>query len=123
MSYISGFVIAVPTDRKEDYRKMAADAAEVFRDYGATEIMEAWGEDVRDGEVTDFRRAVQATEDETIVFAWIVWPDKATADAAEKKMETDERMKPPVDAPFDMKRMIYGGFIPIFEMGCKGVKK
>jgi len=123
MSYISGFVIAVPTDRKEDYRKMAADAAEVFRDYGATEIMEAWGEDVRDGEVTDFRRAVQATEDETVVFAWIVWPDKATADAAEKKMESDERMKPPADAPFDMKRMICGGFVPIFEMGRKGVKK
>ncbi|UOA15982.1 DUF1428 domain-containing protein [Sulfitobacter dubius] len=120
MSYISGFVIAVPTDRKEDYRKMAADAAEMFQEYGATEIMEAWGEDVRDGEVTDFRRAVQAKDNETIVFAWIVWPDKATADAAETKMESDERMKPPADAPFDMKRMIYGGFAPIFEMGRKG---
>ncbi len=120
MSYISGFVIAVPTDRKEDYRKMAADAADMFKDYGATEIMEAWGEDVRDGKVTDFRRAVQATEDETVVFAWIVWPDRATADAAEKKMENDERMKPPADAPFDVKRMIWGGFAPIFEMGRRG---
>ena len=117
MSYISGFLLPVPTARKEDYRKMAADAAEMFREYGATEIMEAWGEDVRDGEITDFKRAVQAKEDETVVFSWIVWPDRATADAAEKRMASDERMKPPADAPFEMQRMIFGGFAPIFEMG------
>lgn len=117
MSYISGFLIPVPNDRKEDYRKMAADAAEMFREYGATEIMEAWGEDVRDGEVTDFKRAVQAKEGETVVFAWMVWPDRATSDAAEKKMSEDGGMQPPADAPFDMKRMIFGGFAPIFEMG------
>ncbi|QDA36812.1 DUF1428 domain-containing protein (plasmid) [Paracoccus liaowanqingii] len=117
MTYVSGFVVPVPNDRKEDYRKMAADAAAMFRDYGALEMMEAWGDDVRDGTVTDFRRAVQAGEGETVVFSWIVWPDRATADAAEARMETDNRMTPPSDAPFDMKRMIYGGFAPIFEMG------
>lgn len=117
MSYITGFVVPVPDDRKENYRRMASDAAKLFREYGATEIMEAWGEDVRDGEVTDFRRAVQVKEGETVVFAWMVWPDKATADAAEKRMESDDRMKPPTNPPFDMKRMIYGGFAPIFEMG------
>lgn len=120
MTYVSGFVIPVPNDRKEDYRKMAADAAQMFRDYGALEMMEAWGEDVRDGTVTDFRRAVQAGDTETVVFSWIVWPDRATADAAETRMETDDRMNPPTDAPFDMKRMIYGGFAPIFEMGRGG---
>ena len=120
MSYVSGFVIAVPTERKEDYRNMAADAAEMFRGYGALEMMEAWGEDVREGKVTDFRRAVQAREDETVVFSWIVWPDRATADAAEKRMETDERMKPPANAPMDGKRMVYGNFAPIFEMGREG---
>lgn len=123
MSYVSGFVVAVPTDRKEDYLKMAADAAEMFKEYGATEMMEAWGEDVRDGKITDFRRAVQATKDETVVFSWIVWPDRATAVAAEKKMETDARMTPPTDSPFDMKRMIYGGFAPIFEMGRQDMGK
>ncbi len=117
MSYITGFVIPVPDDRGEDYRRMAAEAAEMFREYGATEIMEGWGADVRDGEVTDFRRAVQAKEGETVVFSWMVWPDRATADAAEKRMESDERTKPPTDAPFDARRMIYGGFAPIFEMG------
>jgi uncharacterized protein YbaA (DUF1428 family) len=115
MTYVSGFVIPVPDGRKEDYRKMAADAAEMFGEYGALEIMEAWGADVRDGEVTDFRRAVKAREGETVVFSWILWPDKATADAAEKKMIEDDRMKPSEDAPFGMKRMIFGGFSPIFE--------
>ncbi len=117
MSYVSGFLVAVPTARKEDYRKMASDAAEIFRDYGATEVMEAWGEDVRDGKVTDFRRAVQAKADETVVFSWIVWPDRATADAAETRMQNDDRMKLPTDMPFDSKRMVFGGFSPIFEMG------
>ena len=122
MSYISGFIMAVPTARKEDYRKMAADAAGMFREYGAIEMMEAWGEDVRDGKVTDFKRAVQARDDETVVFSWIVWPDRATADAAERKMEHDERLKPPADPPFAMERMIFGGFTPIFQMGRQGEK-
>jgi uncharacterized protein YbaA (DUF1428 family) len=117
MSYISGFVVAVPTANKEAYAKMAADAAEVFKEYGAIEMVEAWGEDVRDGKVTDFKRAVQAKDDETVVFAWIVWPDKATSDECERKMPEDERMKPTGDMPFDGKRMIFGGFTPIFEMG------
>ena len=120
MSYITGYVIPVPEGRKEDYRKMAEEAAEMFREYGATEIMEAWGEDVRDGKVTDFRRAVNAEEGENVVFSWIVWPDKATADAAEKKMIDDDRMSPPPDMPFDGARMIFGGFVPIFEMGRNG---
>ena len=89
----------------------------MFKDYGVTEIMEAWGEDVRNGKVTDFRRAVQAKENETVVFSWIIWPDRATADAAEKKMEADDRMKSPADPPFDGKRMVFGGFAPIFERG------
>lgn len=116
MSYVSGFVVAVPTAKKDAYRKMAADTAKIFQEYGALEIMEAWGEDVRDGKVTDFKRAVQARDDESVVFAWIVWPDKATADACERKMPEDERMKPPADMPFDGKRMIFGGFKPIIEL-------
>lgn len=120
MSYVSGFLVPVPDDRKEDYRKMAADAWQMFRDYGALEIMEAWGEDVRDGKVTDFRRAVQAREGESVVFSWIVWPDRATADAAEKKMRADDGMTMPADPPMDGKRMVFGGFAPIFEMGREG---
>jgi len=115
--YVSGFVIPVPKDKREAYRKMAEEAGGLFKEYGALEIVEAWEEDVRDGKYTDFRRAVEAKPDEKIVFSWIVWPDKATSDAAEKAMETDDRMKPPADAPFDGKRLIFGGFKPLYTLG------
>ena len=117
MSYISGFVVAVPTANKEAYRKLAASMAPIFKEYGAVEMMEAWGEDIRDGKVTDFKRAVQAKPDETVVFSWIVWPDKAAADVFEHKMMDDARLQPTADMPFDGKRMIFGGFTPIFETG------
>jgi uncharacterized protein YbaA (DUF1428 family) len=115
--YISGFVIPVHADKQEAYRKMAADAGPLFKEYGALEIVEAWEEDVRDGKHTDFRRAVEANANEKIVFSWIIWPDKETADAAEKKMQEDERMQPPDDMPFDGKRLIFGGFAPIYTLG------
>ena len=116
--YVSGFLLAVPEEKKEAYRQMASDAAGFFRKHGAVEIMEAWEEDVRDGKHTDFRMAVKAEPGEKIVFSWIVWPDKATSDAAEENMQTDPDMKMPEGGmPFDGKRMIYGGFSPIFTMG------
>jgi len=115
--YVQGFVIPVPEDRMEDYRKMAAEAAEWFRDYGVTEIVETWEADVRDGKTTDFRMAVKAEPGERIVFSWMIWPDRATCDAAEEKMQNDERFAMPENMPFDGKRMIYAGFEPIFTMG------
>ena len=113
--YVSGFLLAVPEDKKEAYRKMAEDAANFFKKYGAVEIMEAWEEDVRDGKHTDFRRAVKAEPNEKIVFSWIIWPDKATSDKAEERMMSDPEMKMPDEMPFDGKRMIYGGFEVIVE--------
>jgi len=115
VSYIQGFVIPVPRDKKDDYRKMCQQFAWIFKDYGARQVFECWGEDVPDGKVTDFKRAVQARDNENVVFSWIVWPDRATCDAASKKMLDDERMKPSGDMPFDMQRMIYGGFSPLFD--------
>jgi uncharacterized protein YbaA (DUF1428 family) len=84
-------------------------------------IIECWGDDVPDGKLTDFRRAVQAKEDETVVFAWIEWPDKATRDAAmgrmDELMRTDDRFNPGKNPmPFDGKRMIFGGFVPVIEL-------
>jgi uncharacterized protein YbaA (DUF1428 family) len=81
MAYIEGFVVAVPKANKEIYRKHAATAAELFKEFGVTRMVEAWGDDVPDGKVTDFRRAVQATDDEEVVFSWFEYPDKATRDA------------------------------------------
>ena len=118
MIYIDGFVIAVPKANKEKFIQHARAGDSVFYDLGAKRILECWEDDVPNGKVTDFRRAVQASEDEAVVFSWIEWPDKATRDAAMAKMEdlmkTDPRMNPEKNPmPFDGKRMIYGGFAPV----------
>ncbi len=114
MSYIEGFVVAVPQDKKQAYLESAQRSWAVFHEYGATRMVECWADDVPEGKVTDFMRAVQAQEGEKVVFSWIEWPDKATRDAGNKKMMTDPRMKME-DMPFDGKRMIYGGFAPILD--------
>ena len=115
MSYILGFVVPVPTANKDKYREMAAKAAPIFKEYGALHHVDAWGDDIPDGKVTDFKMAVQARPDETVVFSWIVWPDNATHEAAEKKIMTDEWMRG-LEIPFDGRRMIVGGFSPLFEL-------
>ena len=117
MTYVEGFVTAVPTANKERYLAHAREAAAVIREFGATRFVETWGDDVPDGKVTDFRRAVQAKDDEAVVFSWIEWPDKATRDAGMKKMMDDPRMSPEHNPmPFDGKRLIYGGFVPILDL-------
>jgi len=115
--YVNGYLIPVPKNKKEEYRALAEKAAAFFKEYGVTEILENWEVNVPDGQVTDFRKAVQATADEAIVFSWMIWPDKATADAAEKKMMDDPRFEAMGPMPFDGKRMIWGGFSPIFSLG------
>jgi uncharacterized protein YbaA (DUF1428 family) len=115
MSYVDGYVVPVPAGGKEAYRKMAVQGAAVFREYGATQVVECWGDDVPEGKVTDFRRAVAAQPGETIVFSWIVWPSKAIRDAGMKEAMNDPRMQPSGDMPFDGKRMIFGGFEPLLD--------
>lgn len=115
MSYVSGFVVPVPTDKKDAYLEMAEKACVLFREFGATRVVECWGEDVPDGEATDFRGAVKADPAENVVFSWIEWPDRETCKAAEQRMKEDERMQAFVDMPFDGKRMIWGGFEPILD--------
>ncbi|WP_424990766.1 DUF1428 domain-containing protein [Fluviibacterium sp. S390] len=115
MSYVQGFLLACPSDKKEAYRELAEKSAPIFRDYGATRIMECWGESVPDGEVTDFKRAVKAKDDETVVFSWIEWPDKATCEAAARKMESDARWSDMPEMCFDGQRMMWAGFEPVFE--------
>jgi uncharacterized protein YbaA (DUF1428 family) len=117
-SYVQGFVIPVPADKREDYRKMAEEAWAMFKEYGALRVVEAWGDDVPDGKVTDFRRAVKAEPDEKIVFSFMEWPSREVCDAAHDKLMKDERMKPPegMDWPFDAKRMIYAGFTRVVTL-------
>jgi uncharacterized protein YbaA (DUF1428 family) len=128
MSYIDGFVIAVPTANRQKFIDHALTADNVFVELGALRVVECWGEEIKDGKVTDFRRAVQATGDETVVFSWIEWPDKATREAAYARMrewmENPEKADPRMDPsknpmPFDGTRLIYGGFVPIVDVGPK----
>ena len=100
----------MPADKKEAYRDVAAKAAPIFKEYGATRIVECWGDEVPDGKVTDFKRAVKAEAGETVVFSWIVWPSKAARDEGNRKVMADPRMKMGDDMPFDGRRLIYGGF-------------
>ena len=114
--YLDGYLVPVPEGNKEAYREMAQKAAQVFKEYGATRVVEAWGDDVPDGEVTDYKRAVKARKDERIVYSWVEWPDKATRVEGWKKVMEDPRMQPGQgDMPFDGKRLIYGGFVPIVD--------
>jgi uncharacterized protein YbaA (DUF1428 family) len=116
MAYVDGFVAAVPTANKEKYRKHVEEAAAVFKDCGALKVVECWGDDVPDGEVTSFPMAVKKKPDETVVFSWIVWPSRDKRNEGMKKMMADPRMQPDVNPmPFDGKRLIYGGFEMIFD--------
>ena len=108
MTYIDGFVASVPTGQKEAYRAFADRLNTLFIECGALRVVDGWGTDVPHGERTDFHRAVAATEEETVVFGYIEWPDQATRDAGFARAGEDERMKAP--PPFDGKRMIFGGF-------------
>jgi uncharacterized protein YbaA (DUF1428 family) len=114
MSYIDGFVAAVPDAKKAEYLQHATTAAAVFRKYGAMEVVETWGDDVPEGKLTSFPMAVKREAGETVVFSWIVWPDKKTRDEGMKKSMEDPALAN-VQMPFDGKRLIYGGFEVILK--------
>ena len=121
MSYIQGFVAAVPAANTEAYRASAAKSAPLIKEFGVQRLVEAWGDEVPDGTVTDFKRAVNAKTGEVVVFGWWEFPTKAARDAANEKLMTDPRMKEfGGDMPFDGKRMIYGGFESIVDETGRG---
>ena len=116
MIYVDGFVAAVPTANREAFTRHAEEAAAVFKEHGALKIVECWGDDVPDGEVTSFPLAVKCRDDETVVFSWIVWPSRDVRNAAMKKVMEDPRLHPDHNPmPFDGKRLIYGGFEAVVD--------
>jgi uncharacterized protein YbaA (DUF1428 family) len=120
MAYVEGFVAAVPAANKEAYRKHAADAASLFKEFGVTRMVETWGDDVPEGKVTDFNGAVKAEEGEVVVFSWFEYPSKEARDAANARMMADPRMKEMgATMPFDGRRMIFGGFAPMVDEGAQ----
>ena len=117
MPYVDGFVLAVPTDKLDAYKKMAQTAGEVWKDHGALSFVECVADDVPYGELTSFPRAVQQKEGETVVFSWITYESREARDRINEKVMADPRIKEQgSDMPFDGKRMIYGGFRSIVEL-------
>jgi len=116
MTYVDGYVLAVPSANRDRYKRLAETAAAVFKEHGALRVVECWGDDVPEGKVTSFPMAVQRKEDETVVFSWIAWPSKQARDEGMKKAMADPRLQPdPTTMPFDGQRMIYGGFETIVD--------
>ena len=116
MAYVDGFVAAVPNANRERYRKHAEIAAAMFREHGATKVVECWGDDVPEGKLTSFSMAVKRADDESVIFSWVTWPSKQVRDDAWKKVMADPRMQPDKNPmPFDGKRLIYGGFEVILD--------
>lgn len=114
--YVQGFVLAVPTANKDAFIQHARDAAKVFKEHGAIKCVECWGDDVPDGEVTSFPMAVKKTPDETVVFSWMIWPSKQVFETGIAKAMEDPRLQQDTNPmPFDGKRLIYGGFVPVVD--------
>ncbi|MGF6755768.1 DUF1428 domain-containing protein [Paraburkholderia sp. GAS42] len=117
MTYVDGVVIAVPTDKREAFRRHAEIAAAVFKEQGALQVVECWGDDVPEGTLTSFPMAVKRKDDETVVFSWILWPSRQTRDKGMQAAMADPRLQPETNPmPFDGKRMIYGGFEVIVDV-------
>jgi uncharacterized protein YbaA (DUF1428 family) len=117
MTYIDGFLAAVPTANREAFRQHAQMAAGVFKEHGALKVVECWGDDVPEGTLTSFTMAVKRKDDEAVVFSWIVWPSRQARDEGMNAVMADPRLQPDKNPlPFDGKRMIYGGFEVIVEV-------
>lgn len=116
MPFVDGFVAAVPTANKDKYTQFATAAAAIIKEAGALKIVENWGVDVPDGELTSMPMAVKCGKDETVVFSWVTWPSKEARDEGWKRVMEDPRMNQDDNPmPFDGKRMIYGGFETILD--------
>ncbi|MEZ4458176.1 MAG: DUF1428 domain-containing protein [bacterium] len=115
MSYVDGFVAAVPKANREKYLEHASAVAAIFKDHGALQVVENWSDDVPQGKVTSFWLAVQAKDDENVVLSWVLWQSKEARDAGWAKVMEDPRMATQ-EMPLDGKRLIYGGFQTILEV-------
>lgn len=117
MAYVDGFVVPVPKQKIEDYKAMASKAGPIWKEHGALAFVECIGDDVPYGELTSFPRAVHASEDEIVVFSWIVYTSREERDAVNAKVMADPRLKDMMtNMPFDGKRMIFGGFETLLQL-------
>jgi uncharacterized protein YbaA (DUF1428 family) len=117
--YVDGFVVPVPTDKLDDYRRISRKAGKIWREYGALEYIECVADDVKPGKLTSFPQSVKLKANETVVFSWIVYTSRKQRDAINAKVMADPRlaeMMDPKTMPFDGKRMFWGGFKALVEL-------
>ncbi len=116
MAYVEGTVTAVPDANKDAYVEFSRRSGEIFKEYGLETLVECWADEVPDGELTSFPKAVKLQQGESVVFSWMIWPDKTTRDVGWGKIMEDPRMQALGEMPFDGKRMIFGAFVPVVEL-------
>ena len=117
MSYVDGFVLAVPKANIEAYKEMARKAGDVWKEYGALEYRECVADDVKPGKLTSFPQSVKLKKNEQVWFSWIVYRSRTDRDRILKKVMADERLKGDMKSmPFDARRMIYGGFKVVVDL-------
>ncbi|MHA4868776.1 DUF1428 domain-containing protein [Duganella sp. PWIR1] len=119
MAYVDGFVIPVPKENLEAYKKMSRECGAVWKEFGALEFRETVGDDVPPGKVTSFPQSVNLEDGEVVVFSWIVYESRAKRDEINDKVMKDPRIAgymDPANMPFDGKRMIYGGFEMVIDL-------
>ena len=116
--YVDGFVLPVPKDNVDAYRRMARKAGKIWREHGALAYHECIADDVDPGKTTSFPRSVKAKPDETVVFAWIVYKSRAHRDRVNAKVMSDPRLTgmSAAEMPFDARRMFWGGFRVIVDV-------
>jgi uncharacterized protein YbaA (DUF1428 family) len=115
--YVDGFVMAVRSEQKEAFLRFEIMMAGLFKEYGALQVADCWGDDVPEGKLTSFPMAVKLEPGETVVFGWITWPDKPTRDKGMAGVSADPRCRnEDISAIFDPRRIILGGFVPMFPI-------
>jgi len=116
MAYVDGFLAAVPTANRDTFKRYAEALGVIMKAHGAVQLVDCWGDNVPDGEVTSFPMAVKCRDDEAVVFGWIVWPSREARETGMQNAMADPRMQPYIqDLPFDGKRMVFGGFEMLVE--------
>lgn len=117
MVYVDGFVLPVPKKNIDAYKRMARKAGKIWMEYGALDFKECVGDDLNIKGMLSFTKGIKVKQGETVMFSWITYKSRAHRDKVNAKVMADPRLKMPGSMPFDPKRMMYGGFKSLVDLG------